>query len=133
MQNIDTLSFEDSENQNHTILLVEDDPYDKLLIQEKIKSIRPESDLVIFSSVKELKQNVGKGKFDVIILDLNLNDSFGPQSVQDVREIYKHVPIVVVSSMISNITVDEAMNKGANCVLLKSDVVDNNALGKLVI
>lgn len=108
------------------ILLVEDNPFDTVLIQGQLRKLWPESTVVSVGSLREAYEAYKNRNFDMILLDLNLPDSYGPQMVSQMRDFYKNVPIIVITGIASNITVHEALKLGANNVVPKAQIMDED-------
>ena len=104
------------------ILLVEDEDADMYLMKKTIQKLWQDCDIVGVKSVQEAYKEYKEKNFDLVLLDLNLPDGFGSATVQEVRRFNKSVPIVVVTGVGTSVIVDEALKKGANNVVLKSQI-----------
>jgi len=85
-----------------SILLIEDSPTDALLLNEKLRQV---SELVF---EVECADTLGAGirrliehRYDAVILDLSLPDSFGLSTLERVRHHNKQVPIIIVSGKVT--------------------------------
>ncbi len=115
----------------YDILIVEDDPTDLLIISNRINQLVPKCNIQSATSVKLAYKILKAGSFDLIILDLNLPDSYGPTTVEEIRRVDKRTSIIVTTSMGTSLTMSEALRRGANSALLKSQLNDcsfNNIL-----
>lgn len=80
------------------VLLIEDNPGDARLIQELLKeSSRVYFNLIIQETLSEGLELFLKNKFDIILLDLNLPDSFGLNTVSNIHEKIKDIPVIVLT------------------------------------
>ena len=80
------------------VLLIEDNPGDARLIQELLKeSSRVYFNLTIQETLSEGLELFLKNKFDIILLDLNLPDSFGLNTVSNIHEKIKDIPVIVLT------------------------------------
>lgn len=115
-----------AEQGNYRILLVEDNAADLVLIKRQLEKFWPDCTVMPVRSIEEAYSTYKNNDFDLMLLDLNLPDGYGPQTVQEVRRFNKRVPIVVVTGMGANITVYEALKLGANNVVLKSQILQDD-------
>ena len=106
-----------------TILLVEDSPPDQVLTSQVVKSAYPHVDVVIAKSMRDAYEVCKKQKFDLVLLDLNLPDAYGPASVNELRRFAPKVPVVVLTGLGSELTKSEAERFGADTVVLKHKLV----------
>lgn len=118
--------IEDPVEKNYTILLVEDDAPDIVLTKSRVLSIWPHCKIIPVKSLGEAYQAYAQNDFDLVLLDLNLPDGHGPATVQEMRNIHKKVPIVVLTGMGNDLTVRQALRLGANHVSLKSQILDDD-------
>ena len=108
------------------VLIVEDDRADEALLRMRVGNLYPHAKVMSAVSVSDAYQTLRNNQFDLILLDLNLPDGFGPTSVSEMREFKKDIPIIVVTNMGTDIAVVEALKAGANNVVLKSDISDED-------
>jgi PAS domain S-box-containing protein len=105
------------------ILLVEDNPGDRRLIQEALKE--PGDNRFQLDCTDRLAtgiQKLGTSKPDAIILDLSLPDSQGLASFTRVHEKAPDVPIVVLTGLKDEGVGVQAVRAGAQDYLVKGDV-----------
>lgn len=115
----------EDEKAPHSILLVEDDAPDAALVKHKVQKLWPDCEIIPVKSLEKAQEEYQKQDVDMVLLDLNLPDGFGPQTVTDARK-FVTVPIVVITGMVTNITVDEALKNGANNVVPKKDLTGDD-------
>jgi diguanylate cyclase (GGDEF)-like protein len=111
-------------------LLVEDDEED-FLILVKSMSENPCCSLVHSKSLKESLTNLVKERFDVIILDLNLPDSTGLDTLVTIRRQAHNTPIVVLTGVSDEMVALEAIKSGAQDYISK-DELDAKSLKRTV-
>ncbi len=105
------------------VLIVDDDELDKRLV--KLVLARA-ANLIRFSvesaqSITEALEKLVKNSFDIILLDLNLPDSKGTETVQKIFGIAPGVPIVVLTGLDDENAGLEAIHRGAEDYLVKGD------------
>ena len=110
---------------NIHVLLIEDDPEDVMLVG---RSLGKPSDpchpftLERTATLQEGLDRLGKGNTDGVLLDLDLPDSRGVDSVVRVRERDSEVPIVVFTMSGDDDTALRALEAGAQDYLVKSEL-----------
>ncbi|MDQ3278749.1 MAG: response regulator [Bacteroidota bacterium] len=106
-----------------TILLADDDPVDRELFIEgmtetgakfKVDEVENGEELLThLSSVKALP--------DLIILDLNMPVKDGRETLKELKssEVYRHIPVFILSTSSARFDVELACHAGANLFLVK--------------
>ena len=100
------------------ILIVEDQKADAFLMEKKVSELLSGSTFLSVQTIEEASQALKADRFDMIMLDLNLPDGFGAQTVKDVRKCNTATPIIVTTGMVSESTV----RLGANNVVSKASI-----------
>jgi diguanylate cyclase (GGDEF)-like protein len=111
------------------VLLVEDDPGDRRLVQEML---REAGDAAVVTSCTRLEEAIGpvtRGLADLVLLDLSLPDSHGIDGVRRLRAAAPDVPVVVLSGLNDKQVALQAVQAGAQDYLYK-DAVDAETLTK---
>ncbi len=106
-----------------TILQVEDNKTDALLIRKQLKAIVPQVKIESVTTISEAYKVYRKQHIDLILLDLNLPDGFGPRSVSEIREFARKTPICVLTGLAPDLTIKEVLRHGANDILQKTSLV----------
>ena len=106
------------------ILLIEDNKTDAFVINHRIHGVFPEFKVTTVHRVREAYETLRKMHFDLIISDLNLPDSMGPRTIQDIRLLDKKTPIVALTGFKTALTEEEAIKLGADEVVSKLKVSD---------
>ncbi|MGB0719085.1 MAG: response regulator [Bdellovibrionales bacterium] len=112
----------------YRVLLVEDEAPDTVLAKHCVRGVWPDAEVVAVGSLAEAYSTYRSGgaRFDLVLLDLNLPDGFGPMTVREMRYFNKSTPIVVLTGMGTDATVSEALRYGANHVALKSQMLTDD-------
>lgn len=117
-------------NEEFTVLLIEDNPADARLIEELLADARGEDDGlrltaedrvdVTLTAVETLADGLAElGDAEVVLLDLNLPDSTGLETLERVLETDVRVPVVVLTGMPEVELGVEAVSEGAQDYLPK--------------
>jgi C4-dicarboxylate-specific signal transduction histidine kinase len=113
------------EDRNVRVLLIEDDPEDVILVEQSLgKPVEPSHPFTLehTAALQEGLDRLGKGDTDVLLLDLDLPDSQGVNTVVRVRERDSEVPIVVFTMCGDDDTALRALKAGAQDYLVKSEL-----------
>ncbi len=105
------------------ILLIEDDRGDVLLLKESLaeaNSIRIK--LTHADRLSDGLKQIADQTFDVILLDLNLPDSFGLETLSNLQRQAPNIPIVVLSGLADDDITIEAIRHGAQDFLVKGEI-----------
>jgi len=101
------------------ILYIEDDPDDVILLQDHL---HPDRHRVRYcGTLKEGLQVLSGNHTDLVLLDLNLPDANGVETVVQVRKQYPHTPILVFSGIDNDEVGIMAVENGAQGYLVKGD------------
>ena len=121
--------FEDKPSQN--ILVVEDEPADQILIEKNVKEFWRQANVVCVSSIKQAYNACKAQQFDLVVLDLNLPDGYGPSSINEIRRFNRDVPIIVVTGMLPDLTIEVSLKNGATHVVSKRQLIERGFQGFL--
>src|SRR3990172_520800 len=113
------------EDRNVRVLLIEDDPEDVIVVERSLgKPFEPSHPFTLehTAALQEGLDRLGKGDTDVLLLDLDLPDSQGVNTVVRVRERDSEVPIVVFTMCGDDDTALRALKAGAQDYLVKSEL-----------
>src|ERR1044071_1002895 len=82
------------------LLLIEDNPGDARLMELMLRGKNRESfELEWVERFADGLQRVAKGGIDLVLLDLSLPDSHGPETFSKFHQQAPHVPIIVLSGL----------------------------------
>lgn len=111
------------------ILLIEDDPTDVRFLRQILKASSYQIKAV--SKLQLGIQALAKNQFDVILLNLNLPDSSGVDTVSAVYEKAPRIPILVLSGVDNKRIALDAVKRGAQDYLLK-DRLTKDILSRVI-
>ena len=104
------------------ILIVEDNDYIAELLEGMLAA---DPSVFAFSSAKTIASGVKclrAEEIDLVLLDLNLPDSSGLETLETIQAKEPGVPIVVISGMDDDEIADQAIEKGAQDYLIKGRI-----------
>jgi serine phosphatase RsbU (regulator of sigma subunit) len=104
-----------------TIVLVEDDPGDALLVREMLSDVAQDVDLLVFPSMHRALEG-WPVQCDCVLLDLGLPDAFGLAALDKLRDHAPDVPVVVLTGRSDVGAGPEALAAGAQDFLVKGEV-----------
>lgn len=106
-----------------SVLIIEDNPGDKLIINEYLRESNQDKFLTTnCSSLSEALDLVRSEIFDAVILDLGLPDSSGLNSLKKIKELNDTVPVIVLTINESDDTGVAAITSGAQDYLIKEEL-----------
>lgn len=116
-----------------TLLLVEDNPGDQRLIQERLREIeRPHFSTIVVESLREALDHAAVGNVDAVLLDLDLPDSRGLDTLTELRRHAPHLPNIVLTGLADEEAGLSAIQHGADDYLTK-DQIDAEMLRRAVV
>jgi len=103
------------------ILLVDDDPLDRRLVKVILAKSNPPGQFKVddAGTLSEAVKCLSNGDYDITLLDLNLPDSRGIDTVQDTKKVNSDASIVVLTGMDDEETGLRAIRNGADDYLVK--------------
>lgn len=106
----------------HTVLLIEDDPGDALLIQEMLEQQGCKAQLVTVERLSAGISHLQENCCDVVLLDMNLPDSSGLSTMTRLLDAAPSIPIIVLTGLSDEGFGVEAVKSGAQDYLVKGDI-----------
>ncbi len=104
-------------------LLIEDDPDDVLLLKTSLaKANVLQIKLVHAATLSSGLIQLAEQDFDVVLLDLNLPDSRGLETLTTIVKRFPELPVVVLSGLSDDATTIAAIELGAQDYLVKSEI-----------
>ena len=103
------------------VLIVEDNPGDLWLTKRMLASDGTEFRLTHASTLSSALEQLSH-RADVVLLDLDLPESQGLDTLRRIREHDSSVPIIILTGMDDRDQAVEALNNGAQEYLIKSQV-----------
>ena len=111
------------DQENFTVLLIEDNPGDARLIQEMFKEAKKlDFNLVIQETLSEGLEVFLKQKVDIVLLDLTVSDSSGIGTVKVMREKVKDTPIIVLTGREDEEMALKTLKLGVQDYLIKGKI-----------
>lgn len=110
------------------VLLIEDDEEDALILRKMLGRIGGrETHYAVTGCLRfsEAGSLLAARKFDLILLDLSLPDSQGLATFEQVTQAAPGVPIVICSGLSDKQVAVEAIARGAQDYVVKSDITDS--------
>ncbi len=104
-----------------SLVLVEDDAGDTLLVAEMLSDVAPDVTLTCFTTL-QAALNDWPDEADCVLLDLGLPDAMGLTALEALRALVPDVPIVVLTGRIDDGIGPEAVGAGAQDFLVKGQV-----------
>ena len=96
------------------VLLIEDTPTDAELVQRMLRNNSTPLTIDWVQSVNQAKEKLQHKDFDIILTDLGLPDSDGTQTVDLLKAVNEHVPIIALTGQSNEEVGLAAIKAGAN-------------------
>jgi serine phosphatase RsbU (regulator of sigma subunit) len=106
---------------HRSLVLVEDDPGDALLVTEMLLDVAPDVRLTPFRTLKAAL-DAWPADADCVLLDLGLPDAVGLTALEKLRAQVPDVPVVVLTGRIDDAIGPQALAAGAQDFLVKGQV-----------
>jgi len=114
------------------VLLIEDNTFDARLVKDMLVEVKDtQFDLKYSNQLSIGLKNLQRGEFNIILLDLNLPDSYGLETLHRTIEHEPGLPIVIYSAIDDEETAVEAVKEGAQDYLIKGQT-DSNLLTRSI-
>ncbi len=103
------------------ILIVDDHPLFADAMVQVLARLAPERDVLVVATMAAARESLAtEPRPGLVLLDLNLPDSPGSQSLAQLRETFGQVPVAVVSAMDDALRRRQALAAGARAFISKS-------------
>lgn len=108
--------------------MIEDNPVECALLRNLIRVAAPQrmADITEARSLDQALKRLSKSTFDLIVADLGLEDSRGPQTVMALRKATRDTPIVVVTALDDYDSGTQAIELGAQDYLIKGQITERD-------
>ncbi|PRY87121.1 response regulator [Mongoliibacter ruber] len=114
------------DNQTYTILIIEDNPGDKLLVETYLEESVLVPRITGVESFREAsKLLVDNSKFDIILLDLSLPDMGGEDLIKAVMSLAANIPVIVLTGYSDVEFSRKSVKLGIADYLLKDDLTSS--------
>lgn len=114
-----------------TLLVVEDNLEMGALMQSRLQKICPQATVAWEKTSLGGQRYLYHHKVNLVFLDLNLEDSYGISSVQEIKAYARKTPIVVFTGLANETTINEALKAGAKELILKTNIT-NQSISDLI-
>jgi PAS domain S-box-containing protein len=105
------------------VLAVEDNPADLRLLKEQLlEASSTDFEVVGAGTLKEAIQLLPTGRFEVVLLDLQLPDSFGVEGIEKILAIPDAPPVIVLTELDNEQTGLQALSRKAQDYLVKGKI-----------
>ena len=104
------------------IMVVEDNEGDWFLIKEYLSERCPEEGIIHCASLHAALSTLQERRFDIILLDLTLPDSFGNESIAQILAHSQEAPVIVLTGFEDRLFSMESLQSGVQDYLLKDEV-----------
>jgi len=102
------------------ILIVEDNVTDAILLSTRVHRLYPKYNILFAGSVYAAYNACKEHEIDLILLDLNLPDGYGANTVEEIKRFNRRSPIIVVTGMETEELAEASLELGADNFLKKS-------------
>jgi len=115
------------DNKKVNILLVDDDPQDRRLVEVTLarSNTSVQYNVETAGTLSEATRRLSNGSYDVLLLDLNLPDSSGIDTVQKAQDTNSDASIVVLTGLDDEEMGLEAIRRGAEDYLIKGKSLEH--------
>jgi len=111
------------QNKSIKVLLIEDNPFDAKVVKDLFGSIsNPTFSLRQADTLAKASAAYRGERADVILLDLNLPDSFGPETLHKVQRAAQNCPIIVLTGFYEQHMGPLIIKKGAQDYMVKGKI-----------
>jgi C4-dicarboxylate-specific signal transduction histidine kinase len=114
------------------VLLIEDDEVDATQVRRTLRDEPGRFQLHWVTTLQQGLDHLGKGEVDAVLLDLNLPDSRGVETVVRLRERAPTLPIVVLTVAIELRIALGTLQAGAQDFLLKDELAISSVLTRAI-
>ncbi|MBI3474926.1 MAG: response regulator [Acidobacteria bacterium] len=104
------------------ILLIEDNPGDADLVRLRLTEGQPNLRVECVPRLSDALESLSHGTPSLVLLDLNLPDSRGAETLRKIREKSPDVPVVVLSRQDDEGMASRALHQGVQDYLVKGDI-----------
>jgi len=100
-----------------TILIVDDEAHARQFISSFLHSLNYET--IEAATLEEARQHIRQGKGDIVLLDVNLPDGYGPDLLEETANMSLRPPMILITGVGDIDMAVEAMKNGAHDFLEK--------------
>lgn len=114
-------------NKSLHILLIEDNPGDVRLVKEYLNESPRTYELSHVNAIQDKPEET----YDALLLDLHLDDTSGSETFAHAKEVYSHLPIVILTGLDDENFATQLVKEGAHDYLVKGKF-DSYALDRSI-
>ncbi len=112
---------------NYNILLIEDDKFDVALVRLSLQHSKLANFKIDDAPSTELGfQKLNDGIYDLLLLDLNLQDSSPDLIISEIHKLSAQLPVVLISGLADESVAISAVRQGAQDFIAKKDLRPKN-------
>jgi signal transduction histidine kinase len=108
------------------VLLIEDNPGDADLVRLRLVESSTPVNVSCFNRLSDGLASLASQPPTVVLLDLNLPDSHGPETFRKILEMAPGVPVVILSGQEDETLAMKAIHQGVQDYLVKGDMTSRN-------
>jgi DNA-binding NarL/FixJ family response regulator len=108
------------------VLLIEDSAPDAFLLKRLIESYYPYTLIDYAQSKGEALDFLGRSRYDIVFLDLNLPDSIGVSDVKDIKILAGSTPVIVVTGFYEQAVANDIKSYNVDGIIAKNDLSHAN-------
>lgn len=123
---------DDTRHHRLTLLLVEDDPGDAVLVEELVAEALTDATVVWVPSMSEAERQLDTARPDCVLLDMNLPDTLGNAALGRMTALDPTLPVVVLTGLADEHFGVSAVASGAQDYLVKG-LVEPDMLRRAVL
>lgn len=132
MDRLETQIERKKELEQLNVLIVESSESDALIIGELLSmSIDYNYEIYHVISLSEAEEILNESDIDIILVNLFLPDSFGIHTFNDLFRAFPDIPFIILTEMEDDVVGKNAVQKGAQDFLVKSDI-DKDTLNRSI-
>jgi signal transduction histidine kinase len=114
------IQFELEPEQGLKVLIVENNKIDSGLLVKMVEGITSPVDVIVVSeTLADCLKQLDEKDFDIVLLDLNLEDSVGVATIHKIKEKRPFLPVVIISGMEGDEIENDIVDSGAQDYLHK--------------
>jgi CheY-like chemotaxis protein len=110
------------------ILYIDDDSDDRELFKEALSEVTTKYQLQLASNGVEAMKMIQEFLPDIIFLDINMPLKSGKECLAEIRkeEKFTNTPVIMISTSVNKIDVEETYQNGANIYAVKQDCFEKH-------
>ncbi|RPI01389.1 MAG: response regulator [Calditrichaeota bacterium] len=107
-------------NHSPKVLVVEDDVQQARIIQLRLMRNTPPFEVLTVNDAPAALEKLAKDTFDIVTLDYHLPSTTGLEVLQNIRKLYPHIPVVMLTGQGDEQIAVQAMRHGAQDYITKA-------------